>query len=114
MAIDRLYCVECDEWIIPVEGVTTLEDGGYLWCVRHAVVRYFDGEPIVVEWTPGKLQQNGPFRGDKKTIDANRDLRKKVKTLKKRVSFLKGLVRSVSTPTPSKFMLSLIKDWDTQ
>ena len=53
--IKRLYCDLCDDWIIPVEGVTSVYARGYHWCAKHANMHCVNGEYIVDFPSEGKL-----------------------------------------------------------
>ena len=45
---NKLYCSQCDEWIIPVEGVTVIFARQRWWCAKHATIHHWEnGKPIV-------------------------------------------------------------------
>lgn len=43
---NKLYCSQCNEWIIPVESVTAIFVRQRWWCAKHATIHQ-DGKPIV-------------------------------------------------------------------
>ena len=53
--IERLYCDKCEEWIIPVEGVTSVYARGYHWCAKHANVHLANGVFVMDFPSDGKL-----------------------------------------------------------
>lgn len=53
--IERLYCEQCNEWIVLIEGVMAIYDRGYWWCAKHAQVSFRDGKPYVDFPSNGKL-----------------------------------------------------------
>ena len=53
---NRMYCADCNEWIIPVDGVTAIYDRGYWWCAKHVDMAYWkDGKPVVSFPSRGQL-----------------------------------------------------------
>lgn len=54
--VERMYCEQCDEWIVPLEGVTALFQMGCWWCAKHCnILCYNNGKPIVDFPSDGKL-----------------------------------------------------------
>jgi len=53
---ERMWCDQCKEWIIPVEGVTAFIDRREWWCAKHARIHHWEnGRPYVDFPSPGKL-----------------------------------------------------------
>lgn len=51
----RMWCNECQDWIIVVDGVA-IYNRGYWWCAKHVkIAEWVDGIPYVDFPSPGKL-----------------------------------------------------------
>jgi hypothetical protein len=55
MTMEKLICDTCGRKVIPVEGVTSVESRGYLWCAHCANITFANGSPIVNFPSKGKL-----------------------------------------------------------
>ena len=54
---NKLYCEECHDWIIPIEGVTSIFMFGNHWCAKHANIHYENGVPLIKLPSKGKLKE---------------------------------------------------------
>ena len=52
---NQFYCDKCKDFVIPVEGVTSVSSRGYHWCVKHARIRKIYGDIVVEFPSEGKL-----------------------------------------------------------
>ena len=65
--MDKLYCHECKEWIIPVDGVTVVFARQRWWCAKHAdILRWENGHPIVEFPSRGMLIPETIMKGEQR------------------------------------------------
>ena len=53
----KLYCPECKEEVIVIEGITAFYAHRNWWCAKHAYFTYENGKPSVKVPSPGKLKK---------------------------------------------------------
>ena len=53
--MDKMQCSTCDKEVIPIEGVTAIEDRGYWWCAHCVNTLMLDGKSVVNFPSKGKL-----------------------------------------------------------
>lgn len=52
-----MWCDECRDWLIAVDGVTAIYDHDAWWCAKHVKIHSWEnGKPIVDFPSPGKLK----------------------------------------------------------